>query len=427
MAFRKLGLEPTLVETILACGYKVPTPVQAQVIPVVLRRADLIAIAPTGTGKTAAFTLPLLQNLALQPRTSPASSETKLSNRIPRRIPRALVLTPTRELAIQVFQSVQTYGQKLEVEVVNLFGGVSYDAQIEKLQAGVDIVVATPGRLRDLLERGAVDLSKLQVLVLDEADRMLDMGFIEDVEVIINQTAKNRQTLLFSATFSDEVRGLAKKFLNKPESVHASPKEKTAPQVSHVIHPVDPPQKMPLLVHLIEQHPKRQILVFTRTKIKADEVAKSLTARGFLCMATHSGRTQSYRTKAMACFKDGRISVLVATDVAARGLDIEDLSLVINFEIPNLPEDYVHRIGRTGRAGQSGKAVSLVTQDELYLLNPIEQLIKTSIPQVWVEGFAPLNFNPKDTQGRNKNSRTKEFKKTAPKPKTRNEKKRPWE
>lgn len=423
MPFRKLGLVPTLVETISVCGYKVPTPIQTQVIPVVLRRADLIAIAPTGTGKTAAFALPLLQNLALQPKQSPDSSTTKS----PSRIPRALVLTPTRELAIQVFQSVLTYGKNLEVEVVNLFGGVSYDAQIEKLLAGVDIVVATPGRLRDLLERGAVDLSNLDVLVLDEADRMLDMGFIEDVEVIINQTAKSRQTLLFSATFSDEVRWLAKKFLRKPESVHASPQEKTAPQVSHVIHPVDPPQKMPLLVHLLEQHPKRQILIFTRTKVKADEVAKALTARGFLCMATHSGRTQAYRTKAMACFKDGRISVLVATDVAARGIDIEDLSLVINFEIPNLPEDYVHRIGRTGRAGLSGKAVSLVTQDELYLLTPIEQLIKTRIPQVWVEGFTPLNFDPRDTKGRNKNPRKKDFKKTAPKPKTRNEKKRPWE
>jgi ATP-dependent RNA helicase RhlE len=423
MPFRKLGLVPTLVETISACGYKVPTPIQTQVVPVVLRGADLIAIAPTGTGKTAAFTLPLLQNLGLQPKNSPESPTTKASSRIPR----ALVLTPTRELAIQVFQSVQTYGKNLDVEVVNLFGGVSYDAQIEKLLAGVDVVVATPGRLRDLLERAAVDLSKLQVLVLDEADRMLDMGFIEDVEVIINQTAKNRQTLLFSATFSDEVRGLAKKFLNKPESVHASPQEKTAPQVLHVIHPVDPPKKMPLLVHLIEQHPKRQVLIFTRTKIRADEVAKELTARGFLCMATHSGRTQAYRTKAMACFKDGRISVLVATDVAARGLDIEDLSLVINFEIPNLPEDYVHRIGRTGRAGLSGKAVSLVTQDELYLLTPIEQLIKTSIPQVWVEGFTPLNFDPRDTKGRNRNPRKKDFRKTAPKPKTRSEKKRPWE
>ncbi len=420
MAFKELGLMPSLLDAITACGYKVPTPIQTQVIPVVLRRVDLIAIAPTGTGKTAAFTLPLLQNLDLKPKNDCENIGAKSSTRSPQ----ALVLTPTRELAIQVFQSVMTYGQNLEVEAVNLFGGVSYDAQLEKLRAGVDIVVATPGRLRDLLERGSVDFSKLRILVLDEADRMLDMGFIEDVEIIINHSSKNRQTLLFSATFSDDVRALAKKFLNKPESMHASPQTKTAPQVKHVIHPVDPAKKMALLVHLIEQPPKRQILVFTRTKVKADEVAKALTARGFMCMATHSGRTQAYRTKAMACFKDGRISVLVATDVAARGLDIEDLSLVINFEIPNLPEDYVHRIGRTGRAGLSGDAVSLVTQEELYLLTPIEQLIKASIPQVWVEGFVPLNFDPR-TAG--KNTRGAHSKRAVKKPKNRKEKGRPWE
>jgi ATP-dependent RNA helicase RhlE len=424
MPFSNLGLVPVLVETLTACGYKVPTPIQLQVIPVVLKRVDLIAIAPTGTGKTAAFTLPLLQNLGFKSK----NPDTAVARESVFRMPKALILTPTRELAIQVYESVLTYGQNLEVDVVNLFGGVSYDAQIEKLKSGVDIVVATPGRLRDLLERRAVELSNLRILVLDEADRMLDMGFIEDVEIIINQTPKARQTLLFSATFSDEVRALAKTFLNKAESVHTSPQAKIAPKVTHVIHPVDPGKKIALLVHLIEQPPKRQILIFTRTKIKADEVAKALTARGFMCMATHSGRTQAYRTKAMACFKDGRIAVLVATDIAARGLDIEDLGLVINFEIPNLPEDYVHRIGRTGRAGLEGRAISLVTQAELYLLSPIEQLIKANIPQIWVEGFAPLHFDPRKMTKKSLQSTKREHSKNSEtKTKTRKAKGRPWE
>jgi ATP-dependent RNA helicase RhlE len=391
MPFNSFKLIPELTKAILSCGYKEPTPIQQQVIPLILKGCDLIAIAPTGTGKTAAFTLPVLQRLALDSANGGHDSGLPSATKTPR----ALVLTPTRELAIQVHESMLTYGQNLEFSIVNLHGGVSYDSQLERLQAGVDIVVATPGRLRDLLERGSVDFSRLRILVLDEADRMLDMGFIEDVEIIINQTPKDRQTVLLSATFSDEIRGLSKKFLVKPESVHATPLAKTAPQVLHIIHPVDSGKKLALLIHLIEQAPKQQILIFTRTKVKADDVAKALTARGSLCMATHSDRTQAYRTKAMACFRDGRITVLVATDIAARGLDIEGLGLVINYEIPNLPEDYVHRIGRTGRAGEQGRAISLVTQDELYLLAPIEALISASIPQIWVEGFAPVNFDPR--------------------------------
>jgi ATP-dependent RNA helicase RhlE len=385
-SFNDYGLLSELLSAITQLGYKTPTPIQEQVIPKILERRDLIAIAPTGTGKTAAFTLPILQRL----------TQTRTGAR--KKLPFALVLTPTRELAVQVFNNILAYGENLSLDVVNLYGGVSYDAQLEKLQAGVDIIVATPGRLRDLFEKGTIDFSELGILVLDEADRMLDMGFIEDVEVIINKTPKSRQTLLFSATFSDDVRGISQKFLNKPASVHATPQAKTAPKVTHIIHPVDPGQKTPLLIHLIQQPPKKQILVFTRTKVRADEVAKAVTASGVLCMATHSDRTQAYRTKAMACFKDGRIQVLVATDIAARGLDIDDLSLVINYEIPNLPEDYVHRIGRTGRAGVEGSALSLLTQDELYLLGPIEQLIKASIPQVWVEGFAPKNFDPRKVE-----------------------------
>ena len=406
-SFERCGLHPEILRAIATLGYTAPTPIQELVIPEILVRRDLIAIAPTGTGKTAAFTLPILQILI---------------NLDKARNPRALVLVPTRELALQVYDDVVQYGQCLNLKSVHLYGGVSYDAQIDKLNAGVDIVVATPGRLRDLIERGAVDLSALNVLVLDEADRMLDMGFIEDVEVISRRTPTNRQTLLFSATMSAEVRTLAQTFLVRPLTLHAAPQVKTAPKVKHVIHPVDANRKLALLIHLIKTPPKRQILVFTRTKLKADEVAAALTASDIFCMATHSDRTQAYRTKAMACFKDGRIQVLVATDIAARGLDIDDLSFVINYEIPNLPEDYIHRIGRTGRAGAEGDAVSLVTQSELRLLTPIEQLIKATIPQIWVEGFAPVNFDPRIQAQKQKKADAK-----TNRPKSRKAKGRRWE
>lgn len=385
MSFKDLGLMPELLQSITSLGYKIPTKIQLDVIPKILNRTDLIAVAPTGTGKTAAFALPILQLLA------------KDTLAKPEKHPRVLVLTPTRELAIQVCSDIDSYAENLVQKVFSIYGGVSYEPQIDALSSGVDIVVATPGRLRDHIERGNVDLSHLQILVLDEADRMLDMGFIEDVDIIISKTSKKRQTLLFSATFSDEVRALSKKYLTAPHSVNAMPQSVMAPKVSHVIHPVDPERKMELLAHLLALTPNQQTLVFTRTKVRADEVAKKLTALGFRSMATHSDRTQAYRTKAMACFKDGRIQILVATDIAARGLDIDDLGLVINYEIPNLPEDYVHRIGRTGRAGSEGKAISLITQDELYLLAPIEQLIKKTIPQIWVDGFAPLHFDPRRT------------------------------
>lgn len=392
--FEALGLESGLLATLTKLGHTQPTRIQTLAIPQVLQKRDLIAIAQTGTGKTAAFALPLLQQLMN------AENKTKV-------LPRGLILTPTRELALQVFTAVNAYAETCNIQTLVIHGGVSYDPQIEKLKAGVDIVIATPGRLRDHLEQKNIDLSHVECLVLDEADRMLDMGFIEDVALLIEALPKGRQTLLFSATFSDEIKTLAQKYLRKPLTIHATPQTVTATKISHIIHPVDTAQKMPLLLHLLKKHcgpndadqktpkEKEQVLIFTRTKVKADEVAKDITAAGFRCMATHSGRTQAYRTKAMAHFKENKIQILVATDIAARGLDILDLNIVINYEIPHLPEDYVHRIGRTGRAGAEGLAISLVTQSELYLLAPIEQLIKTVIPQIWLEGFIPKNFDPR--------------------------------
>lgn len=382
MSFESIGLTPELRQTVAALGYKMPTPVQHQAIPKILARSDLIAIAQTGTGKTAAFALPLLQNLLATPAKNPGSV-------------RALILTPTRELALQVYDDIAAYAKGSGLRGVLLHGGVSYAPQIDKLTDGVDIIVATPGRLRDHLEQKTLRLSELEILVLDEADRMLDMGFSEDVSAIISKTAHTRQTLLFSATFSDEIRKLAQKFLVSPVSIHATPQKVTAQNVVHKLHPVDPERKLDLLFEVIHQHLDEQILVFTRTKDRADEVAKDLISRGLICMATHGDRTQAHRTKALARFKEGKVQVLVATDIAARGLDTSDLGLVINYELPHLAEDYVHRIGRTGRAGKAGVAVSLVTQNELFHLGPIETLIKFKIPLVTVDGFAPLKFDPK--------------------------------
>ena len=373
-----MHLKPELLDTLKQLAYKTPTRIQTLAIPVILEKRDLIAIAQTGTGKTAAFSLPIIQHL------SATSYGTK---------PRALILAPTRELAIQVHNAVVQFCKSLNLSTTLIHGGVSYDPQIENLKAGTDIIVGTPGRIRDHLEQKNISLDRVEFLVLDEADRMLDMGFIEDVSIIIKETPRSRQTSFFSATFSDDVKSLAHQFLKKPQIIHATPQVTASVQVSHVLHPVDKNKKIGLLVHLLAKYPGQQVLIFTRTKVKADEVAKDVTAAGFFCMATHSGRTQAYRTKAMAHFKEGKIQILVATDIAARGLDILDLGLVINYELPNLPEDYVHRIGRTGRAAAQGHALSLITQEELYLLPPIEQLIKMTIPQVWIEGFYPQNFD----------------------------------
>lgn len=375
MSFLSLGLSPELNSTVKDLGYVTPTPVQRQAIPKVLARRDLIAIAQTGTGKTAAFTLPLLQNLLATPRSRD-------------RIPRALILTPTRELALQVFDDLAAYSKGTGLTSLLLHGGVSYGPQFEKMEAGVDIIVATTGRLRDHMQRNTVQLSGLEFLVLDEADRMLDMGFSEDVEAIVKKAGKNRQTLLFSATFSDQVRKLAQKFLVNPVSIQASPEKVTAQNVTHVLHPVEAARKLDLLFEIIHKHLNEQILVFARTKIKVDEVAKDLLSRGLVVMATHGDRTQAHRTKAMARFKEGKIKILVATDIAARGLDTTDLGIVINYELPNEPEDYVHRIGRTGRAGRSGMAISLLTQAEVRYLTAVERVIKFKIPHVPFEGFA---------------------------------------
>lgn len=377
-SFDDFGFSSKLMKAIKDMAYTQPTLIQEKAIPQIISKRDLMAVAQTGTGKTAAFTLPILEALSQSRPTS--------------RAPRALILTPTRELAAQVYDNVMAYSRYLMTRTVALYGGVRYEQQIQKLRRGVDIVVATPGRLRDHMERNNLDLSKLEILVLDEADRMLDMGFLEEVQRIIEEAPKDRQTLLFSATLSNEVKGLAQKFLQQPLVIHTSPQNMTAQKVEHIIHPVHRGRKMDLLVHLTQLYQDHQVLVFTRTKAKADEVSDELIARGIYSMAIHGGRSQSQRTKALGKFKDGRIQVLVATDVAARGIDIQSLSYVVNYEIPNQPEDYVHRIGRTGRAGAEGTAISLVGREEIYLLTPIERLLKARIKQVRVEGFSPENF-----------------------------------
>ncbi len=380
MSFDVFKFAPELERAIASSGYATPTPIQRQAIPKILARQDLIAIAQTGTGKTAAFALPMLQNLLTGARRGERS-------------PRALILTPTRELALQVYDDVVNYANGSGLTAVLLHGGVSYDPQLEKLNAGVDVVVATPGRLRDHLEKRNVRLADLEILVLDEADRMLDMGFSEDVDYIIGKTSRHRQTLLFSATFSDEVRRIAQKYLLKPASIQATPEKVTAQNVTHVLHPVDAERKLDLLFEVVHKHLTEQILIFARTKDKVDEVAKDLISRGLIVMATHGDRTQAHRTKAMARFKEAKVQILVATDIAARGLDTAELGIVINFELPNVAEDYVHRIGRTGRAGKSGLAISLVCQSELRLLAAVEKLIKFKIPVSRFDGFVPKGFD----------------------------------
>jgi ATP-dependent RNA helicase RhlE len=377
--FASLGLSPDLARTVQDLGYATPTPIQRQAIPLVLARRDLIAIAQTGTGKTAAFALPLIQNLLSTPR-------------VHDKAPRALILVPTRELALQVSQGVAAYSKGTGLTSLVLHGGVSYDPQLERLRAGVDVIVATPGRLRDHMQRKNVFLSRLEHLVLDEADRMLDMGFADEVGYIVGKTPKQRQTLLFSATFSPEVRRLAQSLLVKPASIEATPEKVTAQNVTHRLHPVDAARKLDLLFEVIHQHLGEQILVFARTKDKVDEVAKDLISRGLVVIATHGDRTQAHRTKALARFKERKIDILVATDIAARGLDTTDLGIVINYELPNVAEDYVHRIGRTGRAGKSGLAVSLVTQAEVRLLAAVEEVIKFRIPVVPFGDFTPAKF-----------------------------------
>ncbi|HEX21834.1 MAG TPA: DEAD/DEAH box helicase [Chromatiales bacterium] len=358
-------------------GYTEPTPVQSQAIPAVLQGGDLLAGAQTGTGKTAGFTLPLLQRLS----GAPASKG--------RRPVRALILTPTRELAAQVGESVSTYGKYLPLRSTVIFGGVKIGPQITKLRNGVDILVATPGRLLDHVQQGTLDLSQVEILVLDEADRMLDMGFLRDIRKILALLPKGRQNLLFSATFSNEIKRLADNLLDSPALIEVARRNTASEHVAQVVHPVDRERKRELLSHLIGGGDWQQVLVFTRTKHGANRLTKQLEQDGISAAAIHGNKSQAARTKALADFKQGKIRVLVATDIAARGLDIDQLPHVVNFELPNVPEDYVHRIGRTGRAGNEGEAMSLVCVDEHKLLRDIERLLKREIPKDVIEGFSP--------------------------------------
>lgn len=376
MKFTELGLAPEILRSIADQGYETPTPIQAQAIPVVLSGRDLMACAQTGTGKTAGFTLPILNRLAASKPTGP------------RKI-RVLILTPTRELAAQVEESVKTYGAHLPLKSLVMFGGVSINPQITALKKGVDILVATPGRLLDHAQQRTVDLSGVEVLVLDEADRMLDMGFIHDIKRVIKLVPKLRQNLLFSATFSDEIRALASTFLVNPEYVE-SERRNTAPElVKQFVYKVDRERKRDLLVELIRDKGWYQVLVFTRTKWGANGLADKLLKAGIEADAIHGNKSQNARTRALANFKSGKLHVLVATDIAARGIDINELPHVVNFELPNVAEDYVHRIGRTGRAGTEGAAVSLVCVDEIKLLHDIERLLKKQIDVVDYPEYAP--------------------------------------
>jgi ATP-dependent RNA helicase RhlE len=382
MTFDKLGLSPELLRAVSDQGYTTPTPVQAQSIPVILEGHDIMAGAQTGTGKTAGFTLPMLEILNREH----AERGEQSSNRGGRRHIRVLVLTPTRELAAQVNESIVTYGKYLSLRSTVVFGGVGIQPQINKLNHGVDILVATPGRLLDLVNQRKCDLSKVEMLVLDEADRMLDMGFIHDIRKVLALIPKNRQTLLFSATFSSDIKRLASGILKSPRLIEVSRNE-TAHQVTQVVHPVGKSRKREMLSYLIQTGEWKQVLVFTRTKHGANKLTKQLVIDGIQAAAIHGNKSQTARTNALKDFKKGAIRVLVATDIAARGLDIDQLPHVVNFELPNVSEDYVHRIGRTGRAGRSGEAMSLVCNEEVKHLRGIEKLIGKKISQVDIPGF----------------------------------------
>ena len=380
MTFDELNLAPAILKAVREQGYETPTPIQAQAIPAVLEGHDLLGGAQTGTGKTAAFTLPMLHKL------NAGSSKT---NKFGKDGVAALVLTPTRELAAQVEESIRTYGKYLQLTSTVIFGGVGMNPQVDRIKRGVDILVATPGRLLDLQQQGNLDLSTVEILVLDEADRMLDMGFLPDVKKILALMPKEKQSLLFSATFSDEIRELANGLLKNPQSIQVTPRNTTVQRITQYVHPVSRAKKKQLLAHVIKEHDWSQVLVFTRTKFGANNVAEFLTKNGINAMALHGNKSQSARTQALGGFKSGDIRALVATDIAARGIDIDDLPHVVNFEIPNVPEDYVHRIGRTGRAGAEGQAVSFVCLDEEGFMKEIERFTKQQIPTQVVEGFAP--------------------------------------
>ncbi|WP_025916729.1 DEAD/DEAH box helicase [Herminiimonas sp. CN] len=379
MLFTELGLSDAILRAVSDQGYTTPTPIQAQAIPAVLAGGDLLAGAQTGTGKTAGFTLPILHRLS-----------TAIKNPNVHGTPiRTLILTPTRELAAQVEESVRQYGKYLKLTSAVIFGGVGINPQIKLLKHGVDILVATPGRLLDHMQQGTVNLNHVEILVLDEADRMLDMGFIKDIKRVLAALPKKRQNLLFSATFSDEIKTLADGLLNAPAMIEVARRNSTVEIIAQKVHPVDRDKKHPMLTHLIKTHQWSQVLVFTRTKHGANKLVEQLEKDAISAMAIHGNKSQSARTKALAEFKDGNLQVLVATDIAARGIDIDQLPHVVNYDLPNVAEDYVHRIGRTGRAGATGEAVSLVCVDEFSLLKDIEKLIKRELPREIIDGFEP--------------------------------------
>lgn len=379
--FKALGLRVELLKAIEEQGYETPSPIQQQAIPAVLEDKDVMAAAQTGTGKTAGFTLPILQKLS--------DGKNAGANHV-----RTLILAPTRELAIQVGDSVSTYGKHLPLRSAVVYGGVKINPQMMKLRKGIDVLVATPGRLLDLYSQNAIKFNKLEILVLDEADRMLDMGFIRDIKKIIGLLPKQKQNLLFSATFSEEIRALAKGLVNNPVEISVSPANTTVESIEQWVYPVDKKRKAQLLSFLIGSQNWRQVLVFTRTKHGANRLTKHLETDGIKAMAIHGNKSQGARVKALTSFKENKIQVLVATDIAARGIDIDQLPHVINFDLPNVAEDYVHRIGRTGRAGRGGEAISLVSADEFKQLSGIERLIRKVIERKLIDGFEPNHDVP---------------------------------
>jgi len=395
MSFKNLGLSDELLNTIQKEGYSEATPVQERAIPLINKGMDILAGAQTGTGKTAAFALPILNRL-------------QKSNSKKRKV-RALILTPTRELAAQVNNSFRTYGIALPFKTIEIFGGVSMRPQKSKLKKGVDIVVATPGRLLDHLSQNTIDLSGVEVFVLDEADRMLDMGFKRDIEKVIKQLPERRQNLLFSATFPKEIQKLASRLLNSPKKIQVASENSTAEKVKQTVYPVDQSRKRDLLIHSIKENNWFQVLVFIKTKRAADKLTRQLNKKGILSDTIHGNKTQAARSKALEGFKKGKVQVLVATDVAARGIDIDLLPVVINFNLPMVAEDYIHRIGRTARAGKEGEAISLVCAEEFNLLSDIERLLKFRIPREDIEGFETTqhlnttNLKPKNNQHKKSN------------------------
>ena len=395
--FTDLGLSEPLLKAVSGQGYEIPTPIQAEAIPAVLEGRDVMAAAQTGTGKTAGFTLPILHRLSSRTVTDRSGGERG------RRPVRSLIITPTRELAAQVEESVKTYGGHLPLRTAVVFGGVNINPQINKLRHGVDILVATPGRLLDLYGQRAVRFDSLEVLVLDEADRMLDMGFIHDIRKILAILPRRRQNLMFSATFSEEIRELARGLVNNPVEISVSPRNTTVDTVTQWVYPVDKDRKTDLLIHLINEQQWYQALVFSRTKHGANRLAQKLDKSGIQAMAIHGNKSQNARTRALADFKSGKTQILVATDSAARGLDIDQLPHVVNFDLPNVPEDYVHRIGRTGRAGKEGEAYSLVCAEESRMLRDIEKLIRKSVERRTIAGFEPLEKISDSHPGPNRN------------------------